>query len=83
MYLHFSKFHVNAEFLRITTKPLQSKFQFDHFSEKLIEIFKLKGGVKGQKMKCILAMKNLVSINSSNKLSLCCEVKFVYIWLLI
>lgn len=66
MYLHFWKFQVNAEFLRITTKPLQSKFlaQFDHFSEKLIEIFKVKGGVKGQKIKRILAMNDLVSINT-------------------
>ena len=71
---------MNAEFLRITTKPLQSKFlsQMDHFSDKLIQIFQSKGGVKGQKIKCILAMTDSVSINASNKLSLyCIEVFFL------
>nr|XP_046263321.1 uncharacterized protein LOC124068860 isoform X2 [Scatophagus argus]XP_046263322.1 uncharacterized protein LOC124068860 isoform X2 [Scatophagus argus]XP_046269583.1 uncharacterized protein LOC124072313 isoform X3 [Scatophagus argus]XP_046269585.1 uncharacterized protein LOC124072313 isoform X3 [Scatophagus argus] len=56
----FEQSEVNAEFLRITTKPLQSKFlsQLDHFSDKLIQIFKSKGGVKGQKIKHILAIKD-------------------------
>ena len=39
MYLFcLNVFQLNAEFLRITTKPLQSKFmsQLDHFSDKLI-----------------------------------------------
>ncbi|XP_033982265.1 uncharacterized protein LOC117479428 [Trematomus bernacchii] len=49
---------VNAEFLRITTKPLQSKFmyQLDHFSDKLLQIFTSKGGVKGKKIKEALAI---------------------------
>uniref|UniRef100_A0AAQ5ZT10 Uncharacterized protein n=1 Tax=Amphiprion ocellaris TaxID=80972 RepID=A0AAQ5ZT10_AMPOC len=52
---------VNAEFLRITTKPLQSKFmsQFDHFSDKLLKIFKSKGGMKGQRIKGVLAISDL------------------------
>ncbi|KAK0149679.1 hypothetical protein N1851_009561 [Merluccius polli] len=51
---------VNEEFLWITTKPLQTKFlaQLDHFSEKLFQIFESKGGVKGQKIKRILAIKD-------------------------
>ncbi|CAL8335741.1 unnamed protein product [Merluccius merluccius] len=51
---------VNEEFLWITTKPLQTKFlaQLDHFSEKLFQIFGSKGGVKGQKIKRILAIKD-------------------------
>lgn len=34
-------FQANVEFLRITTKPLQSKLmsQLDHFSDKLMQIF--------------------------------------------
>ncbi|CAL8333148.1 unnamed protein product [Merluccius merluccius] len=56
----FEPSEVNAEFMRITTKPLQTKFlsQLDHFSDKLMEIFTCKGGVKGQKIKRILAMKD-------------------------
>uniref|UniRef100_A0AAV2MPD5 Reverse transcriptase n=1 Tax=Knipowitschia caucasica TaxID=637954 RepID=A0AAV2MPD5_KNICA len=47
---------VNDEFVRITTKPLVSKFlsQLDHFSEKLISIFKPKGGAKGLKIRRLL-----------------------------
>lgn len=50
-------FQVNAEFLPISTKPLQSKFmsQLDHFSDKLIKISKSKGGVKGQRIEDVLA----------------------------
>ncbi|XP_020555576.1 uncharacterized protein LOC110013549 [Oryzias latipes] len=57
----FEESEVNAEFLRITTKPLQSKFmsQFDQFSDKLIHILKKKGGVKGQRIKNVLAIKDL------------------------
>ncbi|XP_071393706.1 uncharacterized protein [Centroberyx affinis] len=56
----FQQSEVNAEFLRITTKPLQSKFmsQLDHFSDKLIQIFKTKGGVKGQRIKDVLVIKD-------------------------
>ncbi|XP_054483122.1 uncharacterized protein LOC129115999 [Anoplopoma fimbria] len=56
----FQESGVNEEFLRITTKPLQTKFlaQLDHFSEKLFQIFESQGGVKGQKIKRILAIKD-------------------------
>lgn len=39
MYRHYQVCQVNAAFLRITTKPLQSKFlaQFDHFSKELLQ----------------------------------------------
>ena len=59
-------FKVNAEFLRITTKPLQSKFmyQLDHFSDKLLQIFTSKGGVKGKKIKEALAITDSVSTNA-------------------
>uniref|UniRef100_A0A9J7X016 Uncharacterized protein n=1 Tax=Cyprinus carpio carpio TaxID=630221 RepID=A0A9J7X016_CYPCA len=44
--------------MRITMKPLQSMLlsQLDHFSDKLMQIFKSKGGVKGQKIKNALAI---------------------------
>ncbi len=66
-FLFSNIFKVNDEFLRINTKPLQSKFlaPLDHFSEKLLQIFQSKGGVKGQKMK-ILAIKDAVSENAKN-----------------
>nr|XP_023662616.1 uncharacterized protein LOC111841242 [Paramormyrops kingsleyae] len=56
----FLESEINAEFLRITTKPLRSKLlaQLDHFSEKLIQIFNKKRGVKGQKIKAVLAIKD-------------------------
>lgn len=55
-------FQVNAEFLRITTKPLQSKFysQLDHYSEKMMQIFSSKGGVKGKRIKEVLGVQELV-----------------------
>ncbi|KAF5892345.1 sterile alpha motif domain-containing protein 3-like, partial [Clarias magur] len=61
----FFESEINAEFLRITTKPLRSKFlaQLDHFSEKLIQIFNKKGGVKGQKIKAVLAIKDSCDID--------------------
>ncbi|XP_034096670.1 uncharacterized protein LOC117562852 [Gymnodraco acuticeps] len=57
----FQQSEVNAEFLRITTSPLQSKFmwQLDHFSDKLLKIFKIKGGLKGHKIKEALAISDL------------------------
>ncbi|XP_034541289.1 aryl hydrocarbon receptor nuclear translocator-like protein 2 isoform X3 [Notolabrus celidotus] len=52
---------INAEFLQITTKPLQSNFmsQLDNFSHKLMQIFKSKGGVKVQRIKDVLAKIDL------------------------
>ncbi|KAK5934188.1 hypothetical protein CgunFtcFv8_014604 [Champsocephalus gunnari] len=56
----FQQSEVNAEFLRITTSPLQSKFmwQLDHFSDKLLKIFKTKGRLKGHKIKEALAISD-------------------------
>ncbi|KAI7790587.1 hypothetical protein IRJ41_011391 [Triplophysa rosa] len=49
----FQQSEVNAEFMRITTKPLQSTFlsELDRFSDKLMQILQSRGGVKGQKIK--------------------------------
>ncbi|XP_063040866.1 uncharacterized protein LOC134435756 [Engraulis encrasicolus] len=54
----FEQREVNAEFMRVTTKPLRAKFlsQFDHFTPKLQQILQDKGGVKGQRIKHILEM---------------------------
>ncbi|KAI9520765.1 hypothetical protein NQZ68_013170 [Dissostichus eleginoides] len=48
---------VEAEFARITTVPLRSKFiqQLDHHSSKLLRIFQKKGGAAGQKIRNIMA----------------------------
>ncbi|KAI4801088.1 hypothetical protein KUCAC02_000014 [Chaenocephalus aceratus] len=53
----FSEREVEAEFARITTVPLRSKFmqQLDHHSSKLLRIFQKKGGVAGQKIRNIMA----------------------------
>ncbi|KAJ7998433.1 hypothetical protein DPEC_G00204880 [Dallia pectoralis] len=53
-------FHVseiNAEFKRITTVPLQSKFlsQLDLYSDNLVKLFKKKGGQLGERLKTIIA----------------------------
>ncbi|XP_068585504.1 uncharacterized protein [Cebidichthys violaceus] len=47
---------VNAEFKRITTINLQSKFfsQLDIHSENLIQVYAKKGGVQGRKIKSIM-----------------------------
>ncbi|KAG7492212.1 hypothetical protein MATL_G00012000 [Megalops atlanticus] len=48
---------VEAEFVRITTAPLVSKFlaQLDHHTAQLIKVFKKKGGSAGRKIAIILA----------------------------
>ncbi|XP_029367843.1 cilia- and flagella-associated protein 100 [Echeneis naucrates] len=53
----FSEHEVEAEFTRITTVPLRSKFmqQLDHHSTRLMTIFKSKGGVAGRKIRTIMA----------------------------
>lgn len=58
-------FQVNAEFLQITTKPLQAKFlaQLDNLTDKLMQIFEGSKGAKGQKIKDIMAISSLVSTN--------------------
>nr|XP_023663560.1 uncharacterized protein LOC111841794 isoform X2 [Paramormyrops kingsleyae] len=49
---------VSAEFSRITTIPLLSKFmgQLDHFSSQLLKNFKKKGGAAAQKITDILSV---------------------------
>ncbi|KAJ7995377.1 hypothetical protein DPEC_G00243940 [Dallia pectoralis] len=48
---------VNAEFKRITTIPLQSKFmsQLDVYSEKLLKMFQGRGGELGRRLKSVMA----------------------------
>ncbi|KAL4006538.1 RNA-binding protein 26 [Sarotherodon galilaeus] len=57
----FKESEVNAEFLRITTKPLQAKFlaQLDNLTDKLMKIFEGSKGAKGQKIKDIMAISSL------------------------
>ncbi|XP_026035965.1 uncharacterized protein LOC113029323 [Astatotilapia calliptera] len=52
---------VNAEFLQITTKPLQAKFlaQLDNLTDKLMQNFQGSKGAKGQKIKDIMAISSL------------------------
>ncbi|XP_049333213.1 sterile alpha motif domain-containing protein 3-like isoform X2 [Astyanax mexicanus] len=53
----FSEREVEAEFARITTVPLRSKFmqQLDYHSSQLMKVLPRKGGVAGQKIKNIFA----------------------------
>lgn len=53
----FDASEINAEFKRITTMPLQSKFlsQSDAHSERLISLFKKRGGQIGKRLASILA----------------------------
>nr|XP_023661204.1 uncharacterized protein LOC111840517 isoform X3 [Paramormyrops kingsleyae] len=54
----FTEREVSAEFSRITTIPLVSKFmgQLDHFSPQLLKNFKKKGGAAAQKITDILSV---------------------------
>ncbi|KAB5542335.1 hypothetical protein PHYPO_G00090480 [Pangasianodon hypophthalmus] len=54
----FTEREVSAEFSRITTVPLVSKFmgQLDQFSAQLLKIFKKKGGTGAQKITSILSV---------------------------
>ncbi|XP_030586383.1 uncharacterized protein LOC115781106 isoform X2 [Archocentrus centrarchus] len=49
-------FKINAEFKRITTLPLQSRFlsQLDILSSKLIALYKKRGGLIGKRLKSIM-----------------------------
>ncbi|KAJ7990927.1 hypothetical protein DPEC_G00291960 [Dallia pectoralis] len=53
----FEVTEVNAEFKRITTIPLQSKFmsQLDVYSEKLLKMFQGRGGELGRRLKSVMA----------------------------
>ena len=50
-------FQINAEFKRITTVPLQSKFlsQLDLHSDNLTRLFQKRGGQLGEKLKRVTA----------------------------
>nr|XP_024662065.1 uncharacterized protein LOC112436579 [Maylandia zebra] len=52
---------IGAEFLQITTKPLQAKFlaQLDNLTDKLMQNFQGSKGAKGQKIKDIMAISSL------------------------
>ncbi|XP_030596992.1 uncharacterized protein LOC115788190 [Archocentrus centrarchus] len=52
----FDVFEINAEFKRITTLPLQSRFlsQLDILSSKLIALYKKRGGLIGKRLKSIM-----------------------------
>ncbi|KAL7392335.1 hypothetical protein ABVT39_023167, partial [Epinephelus coioides] len=49
---------INAEFKRITTMPLQSRFlsQLDLLSERLLRVFAKRSGEQGKKLKDMAAM---------------------------
>ena len=53
-----SMFQINAEFKRITTMPLQSRFlsQLDQHTANLLKIFEKRSGQQGQKLKDMSAM---------------------------
>ncbi|CAI5657603.1 unnamed protein product [Oreochromis niloticus] len=54
----FHPAEINAEFKRITTMPLQSRFlsQLDYLSESLLQVFAKRSGQQGKKLKDIAAM---------------------------
>lgn len=58
-----SFFQINAEFKRITTIPLHSKFfsQLDLHCDNLRKLFKRRGGQLGQKLRQIVAQIDDVS----------------------
>lgn len=58
LWLTIMSFQINAEFKRITTMPLQSRFlsQLDLLSESLLRVFSQRSGEQGKKLKDIVAM---------------------------
>lgn len=48
---------INAEFMRITTLPLQAKFfgQLDQYTANLIRVFSSRGGAAGKKIRLLMA----------------------------
>lgn len=54
----FSPQEINAEFRRITTAPLHSRFLFhlDQYTSKLMKIFRKKGGTHGRRISQIMAV---------------------------
>lgn len=56
-------FQVNAEFSRITTVPLLSTFlsQLDYYTDKLMGVFRKKGGKAGRNISLIVAAMDKLS----------------------
>lgn len=73
-------FQINAEFRRITTIPLQSRFlsQLDILSDKLVKLFKKRAGQIGTHLKTVLSPITQVRIASllwdENCSDVCSEV---------
>ena len=69
-----SCFQINAEFKRITTMPLQSRFlsQLDVLSDRLVKLFEKRGRQIGKRLQSIMADMSQVRMHF-----------FVWIWLLI
>lgn len=55
-FVSFVSLQINAEFKRITTMPLQSRFlsQLDMLSHKLLKLFNKRGGQIGKRLQSIL-----------------------------
>ncbi|XP_030258227.1 uncharacterized protein LOC115572365 [Sparus aurata] len=76
----FSEHEVEAEFTRITTVPLRSKFmqQLDHHSTRLMTIFKSKGGAAGRKIRNIMAD---LDMNDAVETRRACVLKALMVYL--
>ncbi|XP_055003873.1 uncharacterized protein LOC129407275 isoform X2 [Boleophthalmus pectinirostris] len=76
----FSHREINAEFRRITTMPLTSRFmsQLDLYTPKLVKIFRKKGGKPGRKITEIMAgIDERDSIDTRR----CCTLKALAVYL--
>jgi len=53
---YFFSFQINAEFKRITTMSLQSRFlsQIDLLTDKLLKVFQKRGGQMGRRLQTIM-----------------------------
>ncbi|KTG23157.1 hypothetical protein cypCar_00042578, partial [Cyprinus carpio] len=70
---------INAEFLRITTVPLQTRFlaSLDNHHIKLIELFRRKGGVIREKTQKILKVLDLsLEVNMKRECLLKCLILY-------
>ncbi|KAK7898452.1 hypothetical protein WMY93_019305 [Mugilogobius chulae] len=76
----FSSREIDAEFRRITTTPLTSKFisKLDEYAPKLVKIFKKKGGKHGRKITEIMAV---IDERDSIDTRRCCTLKALSVYL--
>ncbi|XP_042568603.1 uncharacterized protein LOC109098495 isoform X2 [Cyprinus carpio] len=75
----FTEDEINAEFLRITTVPLQTRFlaSLDNHHIKLIELFRRKGGVIREKTQKILKVLDLsLEVNMKRECLLKCLILY-------